>query len=179
MPLTRPPWDDGLSVSRLSRSSTQSAGRLLADRDLADRLWYVRDADGFDDLLKSWNADKRQICLVIHADSGDVVAFGRLQLSRPDRHRHVASIGPVVVRPSHQRRGIGAELLQNLLSIGRSVGAWRFEASFPADAVDLQRFFGSQGFSFECRRASAFTTSDGGIVDLEDWVSIQPIGRTR
>jgi acetyltransferase len=64
-------------------------------------------------------ASGARLVLVARDDAGDIVASGQLVFESRQNGRHRAEVCKVMVRPSHRRRGIAAELMRDLEQYAR------------------------------------------------------------
>ena len=110
-----------------------SLGRPVAAASVTSRLDALRADDGTVLLAASWGP------------LSGLVALHRYRTFAADRP--VAVITVLGVAPDERRRGIGRLLLKAASQASRVAGCGTLELLVPADAVDLQAFCGSTGFT--------------------------------
>lgn len=130
--------DDGDRVRRLLR---QVEGDRADERFLGTTLDLnhaaLRELD-------SLGHDGRMALVALH--DGELVAVGRCDV-RPERSAGASRVAEVAIlaNDAWRERGIGRHLLQHLTAIARRHGITEFEASRPADEVDLSRLLRAAG----------------------------------
>jgi ribosomal protein S18 acetylase RimI-like enzyme len=101
--------------------------------------------------------------VVAEADDAVVGAAG-IRRFRPSMVRHVGSLG-IEVRPSHQKRGIGALLLDEVERRARAASITRLELSVRADNAAALRLYERTGFVRELTRARFVRLPSGEYLD--------------
>lgn len=101
------------------RIRTENFDDIAAIREV-NRLAFGRDDEG--QLVEALRESGAVICSLVAEESGVVIGhvlFSPATLTDGSRVTAVAALGPVAVRPDHQRRGVGDALIRAGLAICR------------------------------------------------------------
>jgi ribosomal protein S18 acetylase RimI-like enzyme len=133
--------------------------------DEADVLHDVA-ADVFDhpvraDFLKAFFDDSHSL-LAVAIDRGVVVGMASgLVYGHPDKPLQLF-VNEVGVAPSHQRRGLGRELVRCLLDRGRALGCAEAWVATEEENVAARALYAATGGREDLSRAVVFTYALGG-----------------
>ena len=94
--------------------------------------------------------------LLVYEDNGRILATCKVD-KRSHKLRHVAYIGNLAVRPTHQGNGIGTMIMNTVLDRLKEEGFKRIELFVAQDNERSVRFFESFGFVAEGKLRNFFT----------------------
>jgi RimJ/RimL family protein N-acetyltransferase len=129
----------------------------------ANRFLYYDPTD-MESFRKKWRAMLKRKYSFVCVRKGEVVGFISC-VRRIGQSRHVAYIGPVVVKPGKRGEGIGAKLLDHLLDKLKYYSRFkRVELEVNSDNSRAVSFFKKHGFEIEAV-LKKHTERDGKYID--------------
>jgi len=105
--------------------------------------------------------ENENVCFAVARDENNVI----LALLTAAQHDDIVSIGRLYVLPAHQRRGIGAQLLEDC--IAAFPGARKLRLGVEAENAKGLAFYRKQGFTEFARRQAAIEDITLTVIDME------------
>ncbi len=114
----------------------------------ANRFLYY-DPTNYEDFKKMWKKMLRRKYNLVCVRKGEVVGFITC-VRKTGQEKHIAYIGPVVVKPGKGGEGVGKELMEFLLNKLKFTSRFkRVELVVNSDNRRAVDFFRNQGFEIE------------------------------
>ena len=128
-----------------------------------NRFLYYDPIDK-DNFRKKWRKMLRRKYTLVCTRRGDVVGFITC-MRKVGQERHIALIGPVIVKPGRKGEGIGDEMMEFLLhKLKYNSRFKRIELQVNSDNARAINFFKKHGFEMEAVLKKA-TERDGKFFD--------------
>ncbi len=133
--------------------------RKAEDKDLEDveKMYFSKSANRFlyydpinvNDFRKKWKIMLKRRYSFVCVKRREVVGF-ITAVRKVGQARHIAYIGPVVVKPGKRGEGVGAEMMEHLLDKLKYTSRFkRIEMEVNSDNMRAISFFKKYGFEIE------------------------------